>query len=132
MTAQKLAHKGAGDVERLRHLGLIGLPALHFGGELARSGVHHSLDDSEKLRERKRKVNGSSNFPLSGAIAASYSRLPGMDSPAERLRLNVDRLLTEQGKTQAELAAFVQKSRPWISQLLSGRRATTMAPVSRY
>lgn len=40
-------------------------------------------------------------------------------------------MLKAQGKTQADLAKHVKRSRPWISQILSGRRATTLSTLEQ-
>lgn len=70
------------------------------------------------------------NFLLSREVAISYGNVPTVTDPAERLRYNVRRLFEAQGKSMAGLAKHVGKSRPWISQILSGRRATTMKTLS--
>lgn len=132
LAGDDLGDAGRRDVQGAGGLCPADLALFQLSGELFwTGGVSHALNDSESLTDCKRKVNASGNFSLSRAVAMSYGRLTPVTSPADRLRRNVQRLLKQHGVTQADLARYVGRSRPWISQILSGRRATTMATLGK-
>lgn len=52
-----------------------------------------------------------------------------MDSPSDRLRGNLRRLLDERGMTPADLARALGRTQGWVSLILSGERTTTFATL---
>lgn len=83
---------------------------------------------------RELGVNTFLNFSLSLNVSISYGRLVS-DSLSVKMRevfvRRLEALMTERHLSSVGLAKAIGRSEPWVSQLLAGKRGTTMATIDR-